>query len=348
MELGQAYGMIMTAPPAARGKLAFDHLFKFSAAIRALETCGKPVATAIGGVALGGGCELAMGTHYRVLADTPKAVLGLPESLVGLLPGGGGTQRLPRLVGVAAALPVLLESGRLAGAAALAAGLVDAVVPPGEESAAAEAWVLSAPAPTQPWDRAGSADAPPDLAALRAQILQETLGHYPAPLAIIACLERGMPQAFDDAIRTEMEIFAALIQRPEPRDMIRTMFVAKAEYERQMKSGALPVHVARTVAALLPLWRAGGEALASAGFTPGHAMPDAAFDGLGYWFDSEPITAAKRAVRVLLADITRAARALAAELTPAEQRIADYAMVTQAGFPAYLGGPFCLLAHSKE
>jgi len=334
IELGQAYDMIMAAAPAARGQLAFDHFFKLSAAIRALETCGKPVATAIGGVALGGGCELAMGTHYRVLADTPKAVLGLPESLVGLLPGGGGTQRLPRLVGVPACLPVLLEGGRLAGAAAVEAGLADALVAPGEEVAAAERWVLSAPEAIQPWDRPGAAWRKPDLAAWRARIMQETLGHYPAPLAIIAGLERGVPQDFDAAIRTEMEIFAALIQRPEPRDMIRTMFVAKTEYERQMKSGGLPPAVAQAVAALSPIWRAGA--------TPG----EAGVDGAGYWFDSEPITEAKRAMRAVLDDVARAARAL--ELTESEQRLADYALVTQAGFPAYLGGPFCRLAHLKE
>jgi 3-hydroxyacyl-CoA dehydrogenase/enoyl-CoA hydratase/3-hydroxybutyryl-CoA epimerase len=98
-ELGFAYDMIMNTPLHSRFNAAFDHFFRLSLAIRALETSGKPVAAAIAGLALGGGCELALGAHYRVLSKDPRAALGLPESLVGLLPGAGGTQRLPRLIG---------------------------------------------------------------------------------------------------------------------------------------------------------------------------------------------------------------------------------------------------------
>src|SRR6202023_1331591 len=132
-ELGVAYDMIMQTPPNARFNAAFDHFFRLSLAIRALETSGKPVAAAIAGLALGGGCELALGTHYRVLVDTPNAALGLPESLVGLLPGGGGTQRLPRLIEIEKALPILLAGARLSGRGALEAGLVDQLVPAGDE-----------------------------------------------------------------------------------------------------------------------------------------------------------------------------------------------------------------------
>ena len=114
-ELGVAYDMIMEARPRDRFNVAFDHFFPLSKAIRALETAGKPVAAAIAGLALGGGCELALGAHYRVLVDDPKVGMGLPKSLVGLLPGAGGTQRLPRLVGVDVALPILLDGGRLSG-----------------------------------------------------------------------------------------------------------------------------------------------------------------------------------------------------------------------------------------
>ena len=79
---------------------------------RRLETAGKPIAVAVAGLALGGGCEFALAAHHRVIADHPQATFGLPESLVGLLPGGGGTQRLPRLLGIEAALPVLLDGAR--------------------------------------------------------------------------------------------------------------------------------------------------------------------------------------------------------------------------------------------
>src|SRR5438132_10152332 len=126
------------------------------------------------------------------MVDDPKVAFGLPESLVGLLPGGGGTQRLPRLIGIEAALPVLLDGVRIGGAAAVAVGLADELAAPGEEVAAAERWVLSRPPATQPWDRpdwrAKDADRFAALIAeRRASVLAETVGHYPEPLAIRDC-----------------------------------------------------------------------------------------------------------------------------------------------------------------
>jgi 3-hydroxyacyl-CoA dehydrogenase/enoyl-CoA hydratase/3-hydroxybutyryl-CoA epimerase len=152
-ELGSAYDMIMAAPAERRDRVAFEHFFRLSQALRGIETAGKPVAAAIAGLALGGGGELALATHHRVMVDDPKVAFGLPESLVGLLPGGGGTQRLPRLTGIEKALPILLEGARLSGQAAIAAGVVDQLVAAGEEVAAAERWVLSHPSASQPWDR---------------------------------------------------------------------------------------------------------------------------------------------------------------------------------------------------
>ena len=113
-ELGLAYDMIMQAPTAERTRLASDHFAPIGRAFRKLETAGKPVAAAVHGLALGGGCEFALACHHRVLTDSPATALGLPESLVGLFPGAGGTQRLPRLVGLEASLPILLEGARIA------------------------------------------------------------------------------------------------------------------------------------------------------------------------------------------------------------------------------------------
>src|ERR1700730_6659833 len=151
-ELGLAYDMIMAAPAETRGRVAFDHFFPLSQALRRIETAGKPVAAAIAGLALGGGGELALAAHHRVMVDDPKVAFGLPGSLAGLLRGRGGTQRLPRLIGIEKALPVLLEGTRLSGQAAIAAGLVDQLVPPGEEVAAAERWVLSHATASQAWE----------------------------------------------------------------------------------------------------------------------------------------------------------------------------------------------------
>src|SRR5229473_865512 len=254
-ELGLAYDMIMAAPAETRDGLAFDHFFRLSRALRGIETAGKPVAAAIAGLALGGGGELALAAHHRVMVDDPKAAFGLPESLVGLLPGAGGTQRLPRLIGIEKALPVLLEGARLSGQAAIAAGVVDQLVPFGEEVMAAERWVLSNAPASQPWDRPGWRPTDTDRVAAiidrkRAEVLANTLGHYPAPLAILDCLNDGFLQPFDDAIRTEMQIFSKLIQRREPRNMIRTLFLGRLDHDRLRKAGRITPPIEEAVAAV--------------------------------------------------------------------------------------------------
>jgi 3-hydroxyacyl-CoA dehydrogenase/enoyl-CoA hydratase/3-hydroxybutyryl-CoA epimerase len=251
-ELGLAYDMIMAAPAETRDRVAFDHFFPLSCALRRIETAGKPVAAAIAGLALGGGGELALAAHHRVMVDDPKAAFGLPESLVGLLPVAGGTQRLPRLIGIEKALPVLLDGARLSGHAA---DVVDQLVPAGEEVMAAERWVLSHGAASQPWDRPGWRPADADRATAiieqkRGDVLAETLGHYPAPLAILDCVSQGLPQPFDDAIRTEMRIFSKLIQRREPRNMIRTLFLGRLDHDRLRKAGGIPAPVEQAVAAV--------------------------------------------------------------------------------------------------
>jgi 3-hydroxyacyl-CoA dehydrogenase/enoyl-CoA hydratase/3-hydroxybutyryl-CoA epimerase len=244
-ELGVAYDMIVAAPKADRFDIAFNHFFPLSHAIRRLETAGKPVAAAIAGVALGGGCELALGAHYRVVTSNRRAMLGLPECAVGLLPGAGGTQRMPRLVGVEAGLEVLLLGRTLAGAQALEAGLVHAVVDDGEEIAAAEAWLLSDRAhAVQPWDQTAAqplthAAYAHVIAAHRTREMARMFGHEPAPLAILDCVEFGLMQPMDGAIRAEMSVFARLIQRPEPRNMIRTMFLGKQAYDKASRQGTL-------------------------------------------------------------------------------------------------------------
>src|SRR6267154_4857040 len=263
-ELGLAYDMIMAAPAEARDRVAFDHFFPLSQAMRGIETAGKPVAAAIAGLALGGGGELALAAHHRIMVDDPKAAFGLPESLVGLLPGAGGTQRLPRLIGIEKALPVLLEGARLSGQTALTAGVVDQLVPAGQEVTAAERWVLSHPSASQPWDRPGWRPADVDDAAAiiarkRESVLAETLGHYPAPLAILDCVGEGLPQLFDAAISTEMQIFAKLIQRREPRNMIRTLFLGRLDHDRLRKAGGIPPPIEQAVAAVSKTLQADGN-----------------------------------------------------------------------------------------
>ena len=348
-ELGFAYDMIMAAPRRARFDLAFDHFFRLGYAMRRLETAGKPIVAAIAGIALGGGCELAMAAHHRVLVDDPRVAMGLPESLVGLLPGAGGTQRLPRLIGIDAALPVLLDGVRLGGDRARDAGLVDRLCAAGEEIGLGEEWLLANPGAVQPWDRedwrpAASVSVAGTIAPVRARVLDDTLGHYPAPLAILDCIEFGAPQSFDGAIRTEMSIFAHLIQREEARNMIQTLFLAKTDYERLKRGGALPGFIAEVeVAARAALERVGDDpALGAAGFKRPGAKPVRDRAREGYWIDT-PEGAQARAV---LERIGAPLQAIAAGLSPDERRLADYAVVTAIGYPAYLGGPFALAARS--
>lgn len=340
-ELGLAYDMIVAAPPRARFALAFDHFFRLSAALRALETAGRPVVAAVGGLALGGGCELALAAHRRVLADDLRAAFGLPESLVGLLPGAGGTQRLPRIIGLEAALPVLLDGARLGGKAASAAGLADELVAPGAEVEAARAWLLSDPEAVQPWDRpdwrpAEAAGVATVVADRRRAVLADTLGHYPAPLAILDCVGLGLPQPFEGAIRTEMAIFAELIQREEPRNMIASLFLAKTEYERLARRGNLPPFLDPIIAAVRgALDREDAAVLAKAGFPGAGAAPVRDRAGPGYWLDGADGADAGRA----LARVGEAVAPALAALGPDERRLADYAVVRETGYPAYLGGP---------
>src|SRR3546814_562238 len=118
----------------------------FKVFLRKLETCGRPVVAALNGTALGGGLELALGCHYRVAIDNPKAQFGLPESKLGLLPGGGGTQRLPRLIGIQAALPLMLEGKTLKPAQAKQQGIVHELAADHDDMMAkARAWIAANP-----------------------------------------------------------------------------------------------------------------------------------------------------------------------------------------------------------
>jgi 3-hydroxyacyl-CoA dehydrogenase/enoyl-CoA hydratase/3-hydroxybutyryl-CoA epimerase len=354
-ELGLAYDMIMAASAETRDRVAFDHFFPLSQALRAIETAGKPVAAAIAGLALGGGGELALAAHHRVMVDDSKVAFGLPESLVGLLPGGGGTQRLPRLTGIEKALPILLEGARLSGHAAVAAGVVDQLVAAGEEVAAAERWVLSHASASQPWDRPGWRPADVDhvaatIARKRETVLAETLGHYPAPLAILDCVGEGLPQPFDAAIRTEMQIFSRLIQRREPRNMIRTLFLGRLDHDRLRKAGGIPARVEQAVAAVSAVLHGDGQAdaelanaFARAGFQ-GPARPAPAFDGViaqaSFWMEAEPVTDGKRALRECLSRAYAVADQWRPDFSEDQRRAADYLLVKNHGFPAYLGGAF--------
>ena len=205
--------------------------------LRALELGGKPVAAALNGSALGGGMELALAFHYRVAADNPKARFGFPEVTLGLLPGAGGTQRLPRLIGMQAAAPLLMEGKRIAAGEALKIGMIHAVVPMGEERQAARKWLLdtiaSGEKPLQPWDRKGfkipgGGPGTPHgmqmLMAANAMLREKTFDNYPAPKHILSCIYEGLASDFDTGLAIEARYFTNLALSPVAKNMIRSLF----------------------------------------------------------------------------------------------------------------------------
>ena len=213
--------------------------------LRKLETCGKPVAAAINGTALGGGLEICLACHYRVVANQPKTVLGQPEVQVGLIPGGGATQRLPRLIGIEPALQLLTQGKHLDPAAALEAGIVHEVVEPGQEVAAARAWLLESGDAEQPWDKKGFR-VPGGAGLLNpnsvqtfmfgTSLLQKMTGHnYPAPIAIMSAVYEGTVLPMDTALDIESKYFTKMLMDPVARNMTRTLFISKGEADKLVR-----------------------------------------------------------------------------------------------------------------
>ncbi len=219
-------------------KQAFALMSGVHQTFRKLETCGKPVAAAINGTALGGGFEITLACHYRVCAAEPRAQLGLPEAQVGLMPGAGGTQRIPRMIGAMAGLPLLLEGKRLDPQTALAQGLIHKVVPADTLVAEAKAWIKSKPQASQPWDRDGfripgggpySAGGANVFIVGNAMLRQRTYDNYPAQRHIMAAVYDGLIVDIDTGLKIEARHFVEVLTDPVSRNMIRTLFVSLGE-----------------------------------------------------------------------------------------------------------------------
>ena len=228
------------------GKLSRLEAYAFSqrasAMHRQLETMGKPVVAALNGLCLGGGFELALACHGRVLLDDPKAVVGLPEVGFGLLPGSGGTQRLPRIAGVMTALDLLLSGRKVPAAEALKLKLVDQLASADNLIEAARAWLRANPDPVRAWDKKGFGMAEsrglvnPETAvmftAATAKVAGEISYNLPAPAAILSCVFEGVQLPFDRALSVESKFFALLLTDPVARNIIRTTFVSKQAAEK--------------------------------------------------------------------------------------------------------------------
>ena len=204
---------------------------------------GKPFATALPGTALGIGLELPLATHRIFAADNPKAKIGLPEIMIGLLPGGGGTTRLAFKMGAMAAAPYLLEGKTLAPAKAKSAGLIDEVVPADELMARAKDWVLNAKDAdlVKPWDAKGykvPGGAPYHPAGFMTfvgasvMVHSKTWGVYPAAKALLSAVYEGLQVPFDTALRIEARQFTNLLLNPSSQAMTRSLFINKQALEK--------------------------------------------------------------------------------------------------------------------
>jgi 3-hydroxyacyl-CoA dehydrogenase/enoyl-CoA hydratase/3-hydroxybutyryl-CoA epimerase len=229
---------------------------KLSQLFRRLETCGKPWVAAINGTALGGALELCLACHYRVASDNAKTRVGLPEIKVGLFPGGGGTQRVARMMPAGDALQFLLKGEQLRLDRAKAMKLIDAIVPPAELITTAKEWIKAGGKGVAPWDvqgfklpggpvysKAGMMTFPPANAIYR----RETYDNYPAARAILQVVYEGLQLPMDLALRVESRWFAKILRSPEAAAMIRSLFVSMQELNKGARrpAGVAPSKLAK-------------------------------------------------------------------------------------------------------
>jgi enoyl-CoA hydratase/carnithine racemase len=297
----------------------FGHLGRL---FRKLELSNKPFVAAINGLALGGGLEVCLACHARVVADDPAIQLGLPEIKLGLLPGAGGTQRLPRLVGTAKGMQMLLTGEPVAPAEALALGLVHEVVARDVLIEAAKKRARSMALPRAPWDEPGARfDARPydfsDAKAAFAAIAKDVgisdyqLRYYPAYNAILGCVVGGWSLPMTEGGEHEMRIFVELMRDAVAGNMVRTLFLNR---QRAAKLGLLAATspFASADDALLPQVKAAKAKAKAAGFDENDTLLATSLAALRVW------------------------NAGKAEQTD----LADVAVVAAGAYPSYTGGPF--------
>lgn len=235
---------------------ALDFCRRANAMHRAIERSGKPWVAAINGLVLGGGLELALSCHGRVMVDDPRLVVGLPEVTLGMLPGSGGLQRLIRTIDLWAALDLLLTGRLVSPAEALALGMIDALVPREELMESARQWLSDHPDPVRPWDRPGAV--PPQgertaaadeegYARAAARIARRSGDNYPAPWAILSAVREGARLPLDAALAVEGRYCADLLTNPVARGIIRTTFVNKGAADKGAARpvGTTPARLAR-------------------------------------------------------------------------------------------------------
>jgi 3-hydroxyacyl-CoA dehydrogenase/enoyl-CoA hydratase/3-hydroxybutyryl-CoA epimerase len=259
---------------AARAAGFYQMTLDLKAQLRALETFGKPVVAAIEGAALGGGLELCLACHHRIALNASHVRLGLPEVTLGLLPGGGGTVRLVRMLGLERALPLLMEGRTLSVEHALKTGVIDQLASDAEHlMAKAREWILANPAPAKPWDLPafelpGGAPSHPKVAqmlAIAPAILRKkTQGCYPAPEKILAAAVEGAQVDFHTAEKIEARYFTELTTGAIAKNMIGSWFELNQVKAAAARPKAPPVFHMRKVGILGAGLMGGGIAYVTA------------------------------------------------------------------------------------
>ncbi|MRU15066.1 3-hydroxyacyl-CoA dehydrogenase [Roseovarius sp. A21] len=234
---------------------------------------GKPIAAALPGTALGIGLEIPLACHRIFAADNPKAKIGLPEIMVGIFPGAGGTTRLVRKLGAMGASPLLLEGKLNDPKKAKSAGVVDEVVPADELLAKAKEWVLSEPSFVKPWDEKGykmPGGAPYHPAGFMtfvgasAMVNGKTQGAFPAAKALLSAVYEGALVPFDTALKIEARWFTNVLMNPSSSAMIRSLFINKEALEKGANRPDVPDETVKKVGVMGAGMMGAGIALVSA------------------------------------------------------------------------------------
>lgn len=219
----------------------YDETRHLTLLFRRIETCGKPFVAAINGICVGGAFEMSLACHRRIVTSHPKTRVGLPEIKVGIFPGGGGTQRVARLMPTDHALQLLFKGDQIKPEVALKFGLVHEVVRPEDLLDAARTALRKGISPVAPWDEekfklpSNKVFSPQGMMiwpAANAIYRRETYDNYPAAKAILQSVHEGLQLPMDQALTVESRWFAHVLRTPQARAMIRSLFVSMQDINK--------------------------------------------------------------------------------------------------------------------
>jgi 3-hydroxyacyl-CoA dehydrogenase/enoyl-CoA hydratase/3-hydroxybutyryl-CoA epimerase len=219
----------------AAAQTIYDGVMNLNKLFRGMETSGKPFVAAINGHALGGGLEICLACHYRVAIDNDRIQIGQPEAKIGLIPGAGGTQRVPRLAGVTQdVMSFLLAGNPITPKKALSMGLINEVVEKKKLISAAKKYILDGGKAIQPWDEkgfrlpSGAPYTPKGMmiwGVASSSLRKMSFANYPAQNAILSALYEGVQVPIDAGLRIEARQMTKVLMDPVSQNMVRSLFV---------------------------------------------------------------------------------------------------------------------------